>query len=107
VKLTEFSYLYLYTFTTPHSDTFAIIGRLIETSLLHKVIVYIKVHLALYVLFFFFPHGFCVWGGDWNLGFEFRASCKAGTLLLEPYLQSILVWLFWRWDLENSAQIGF
>jgi hypothetical protein len=27
--------------------------------------------------------------------------CKAGALLLEPHLQSILLWLFWRWDLAN------
>jgi hypothetical protein len=26
-------------------------------------------------------------------------ACKVGTLLLEPCLQSILLWLFWRWDL--------
>jgi hypothetical protein len=25
-------------------------------------------------------------------------TCKAGTLPLEPRLQSILVWLFWRWE---------
>jgi hypothetical protein len=23
--------------------------------------------------------------------------CKAGTLPFEPHLQSILLWLFWRW----------
>jgi hypothetical protein len=33
-----------------------------------------------------------------GLVFELRTSCcQAGTLLLEPYLQSILLWLFWRW----------
>jgi hypothetical protein len=26
---------------------------------------------------------------------------EAGTLLLEPCLQFILLWLFWRWGLEN------
>jgi hypothetical protein len=26
---------------------------------------------------------------------------KAGALLLEPYLHSILLWLFWRWGLTN------
>jgi hypothetical protein len=31
-----------------------------------------------------------------GLRFELR-----GALLLEPHLQSILLWLFWRWDLEN------
>jgi hypothetical protein len=29
-----------------------------------------------------------------GLGFELRA----GTLVLEPHLQSILPWLFWRWE---------
>jgi hypothetical protein len=28
-------------------------------------------------------------------------TCKAGNLLLEPHLQSILRWLFWRWGLLN------
>jgi hypothetical protein len=28
-------------------------------------------------------------------------ACKAGDLLLEPHLQSILLWLFWRWVLKN------
>jgi hypothetical protein len=33
-------------------------------------------------------------------------TCKAGTskskgLQLEPHIQSILLWLFWRWDLVN------
>jgi hypothetical protein len=39
-----------------------------------------------------------------GLGFELSASihtCKAGALLLKPHLQSILLWLFWRWDLVN------
>jgi hypothetical protein len=31
-----------------------------------------------------------------NLGLH---ACKAGTLPLEPHLQSILFWLFWRWGL--------
>jgi hypothetical protein len=31
-----------------------------------------------------------------------RAShLKAGTLQLEPHLQSFLLWLFWRWGLSN------
>jgi hypothetical protein len=33
--------------------------------------------------------------------FELRASHLASTLPLEPHLQSILLWLFWRWGLEN------
>jgi hypothetical protein len=28
-------------------------------------------------------------------------TCKAGVLLLEPHLQSIFLWLIWRWGLEN------
>jgi hypothetical protein len=28
-------------------------------------------------------------------------ACKAGTRPLEPLLQYILVWLFWRWDLRT------
>jgi hypothetical protein len=36
-----------------------------------------------------------------GLGFELRALCKAGTLQLEPHLQPILLWLFWRWDFVN------
>jgi hypothetical protein len=37
-----------------------------------------------------------------GLGFEFRAShLHAGALLLEPCLQSILLWFFWRWGLMN------
>jgi hypothetical protein len=33
-----------------------------------------------------------------NLGLP---TCKAGTLSLEPHLQSILLWLFCRWGLAN------
>jgi hypothetical protein len=37
-----------------------------------------------------------------GLGFELRlCTYKTGSLLLEPNLQSILLWLFWRWGLEN------
>jgi hypothetical protein len=28
--------------------------------------------------------------------------CKAGALLLEPYLQSILLWLYWRWGSQEQ-----
>jgi hypothetical protein len=28
-------------------------------------------------------------------------ACKTGAVLLEPHLQSILLWLFWRWGLLN------
>jgi hypothetical protein len=37
----------------------------------------------------------CVCVCDWGLNSGLPA------LLLEPYLQSILFWLFWRWDLTN------
>jgi hypothetical protein len=33
-----------------------------------------------------------------GLGFELKAlHLQAGTLLLEPHLQSIFLWLFWSW----------
>jgi hypothetical protein len=36
-------------------------------------------------------------GGEWNWSLNSRLSdCKAGALLLDPHLQSILLWLFWR-----------
>jgi hypothetical protein len=35
---------------------------------------------------------------DLNSGLH---ACKAGALLLEPRLQSILLWLFWSWGLVN------
>jgi hypothetical protein len=43
-----------------------------------------------------------------GLGFELRLhTCKAGVLLLEPLLQSILLWLLWRWEShELFAQGG-
>jgi hypothetical protein len=43
---------------------------------------------------------FYVFWWDWCLTQSFMA-CKAGTLLFEPHLQSILLCLFWIWDLEN------
>jgi hypothetical protein len=37
-----------------------------------------------------------------RLGLELRVcTCNACALLLEPRLQSILLWLFWRWGLSN------
>jgi hypothetical protein len=36
--------------------------------------------------------------GHLNIGLH---AYKAGTLLLEPHFQSILLWLFWRWGLVN------
>jgi hypothetical protein len=42
------------------------------------------------LVFFFFS----LW--DWSLNLRLGA-CKADTVLLEPHLQSILFWIFWRW----------
>jgi hypothetical protein len=48
---------------------------------------------ALTVSFFFFLA---------ELGFELRGSClQTGALPLVLSLQSILLWLFWRWGLLN------
>jgi hypothetical protein len=38
------------------------------------------------------------WGWDLNSRFHI---CEAGTLPLEPHLQSIFIWLFQRWGLLN------
>jgi hypothetical protein len=44
------------------------------------------------------------WGWSLNSGL---CTYKAGTLLLEAYLQSILLWLFWRWGSgELFAQVS-
>jgi hypothetical protein len=43
--------------------------------------------------FFFF-------GRDWGLN-SGLCTCKPGALPIDPHLQSILLWLFWRWGLEN------
>jgi hypothetical protein len=55
-------------------------------------------HLAWGVVFFFLV----------GLGFELGlCTCKEDTFLLEPHLQSVLVWLFWRWgSLELFAWAG-
>jgi hypothetical protein len=37
---------------------------------------------------------------DWGLDSGFCA-CKANAVPLDPHLQSILLWLYWRWGLEN------
>jgi hypothetical protein len=49
---------------------------------------------------------FLCWGAgrEWGLNSGFCA-CKAGTLPLEPHLQSILPWLFWKWNLANHLPI--
>jgi hypothetical protein len=41
---------------------------------------------------------FFLWNWRLNSGFH---NCKAVTLPLEPHLQSILLWLFWRWGFWN------
>jgi hypothetical protein len=42
----------------------------------------------------FFLCPICDWESRvWIQGFV----CKAGALPLEPHLQPILLWLFWRW----------
>jgi hypothetical protein len=58
-----------------------------------------KRHFLVIALFFFW------W--DWGLNSGHHV-CKAGILPLEPHLQSILLWLFWRWGShELFACIGF
>jgi hypothetical protein len=39
-------------------------------------------------------------GGYWGLNLGL-CTWKAGALPLKPHLQSILLWLFWRWGLVN------
>jgi hypothetical protein len=41
----------------------------------------------------------CLFWWDWGLKTGLWA-CKAGTLLIEPHLLSILPWLFWKWGLK-------
>jgi hypothetical protein len=51
-------------------------------------------------------HLFFWW--DWGLNSGLCAG-KAGALLLEPHLQSILLWLFWRgwgpWELFSRVDL--
>jgi hypothetical protein len=47
-----------------------------------------------------FSSFFCFWW-DWGLNTEL-CTCKAGALQFGPHLQSILLWLFWRWGFTNS-----
>jgi hypothetical protein len=59
--------------------------------------------LLLKYIFFLFQYFF--WW-DWGLNSEL-CICKAATLLLEPHLQHMLLWLFWRWgSLELFALAG-
>jgi hypothetical protein len=52
-----------------------------------------------FALFFVFFCSFVCW---WDLGLNTGLhTCKTGTLLIEPHLQVFLLWLFWRWGLEN------
>jgi hypothetical protein len=56
---------------------------------------------GLSILLFFF------WWGDLGLN-SGLCTCKAGTLPLERHLQSIFLWLFWRWGLVKLfAWAGF
>jgi hypothetical protein len=48
--------------------------------------------------FSFFGRGELVGLGGLNSGL---CACKSGALPLEPHLQSILLWLFWRWYFMN------
>jgi hypothetical protein len=41
-----------------------------------------------------------------GLGFDLTAR-KAGALPLEPHLQSILFWLFWRWGVSRTICPGW
>jgi hypothetical protein len=41
------------------------------------------------------------------LGFELRALHLASALLLEPHLQPILFWLFWRWGSRETICPGW
>jgi hypothetical protein len=47
---------------------------------------------------FFSVEGSEGWDQGLNSGL---CTCKAGTVLLEPHLQPISFWLFWRWGLAN------
>jgi hypothetical protein len=58
--------------------------------------IYLGICVLLSLTFFLF---FFEWV-DWSLN-SGLCTCKAGTLWLESHLQSILLWLFWRWGLEN------
>jgi hypothetical protein len=70
-------------------------------GVLHERVLYIKewvcinfcLGLFLFLLIFFFWY-------DWGLNSGVHVY-KAGTLLLEPQLQSILLWLFSRWSFTN------
>jgi hypothetical protein len=60
---------------------------------------YTFIHLDLCLFFFFF-----LW--DWSLNSGLCAY-KVDTVMLEPHLQSILLWLFWRWKSHRLfAQAG-
>jgi hypothetical protein len=54
----------------------------------------IHYNLSLSLSFFFF------FKWDWGLNSR-HCDPKANALSLEPHLQSILLWLFWRWGLVN------
>jgi hypothetical protein len=45
-------------------------------------------------------HNLFIYLWDWSLNSGLH-TCKAGALPLEPHIQFIVLWLFWRWDLTN------
>jgi hypothetical protein len=60
-----------------------------------------SLHFDLYTLYYII-----ILGWDWGLH-SGLLTCKAGALMLEPLLQSILLWFFWRWgSWELFARTG-
>jgi hypothetical protein len=51
------------------------------------------------VFIYLFIHSF-IHSWDWSLN-SGSPAYEAGALLLGSHLQSILLWLFWQWDLAN------
>jgi hypothetical protein len=54
--------------------------------------------IIFYLYLFIYLFIYLLW--DWGLNSGFRI-CKAGAVPLEPQLQSISVWLLWRWCISN------
>jgi hypothetical protein len=53
-------------------------------------------HILLYYFYLCFIYLFLVVTVVWTQGFAFAA----GVLPLEPHLQSILLWIYWRWSFK-------
>jgi hypothetical protein len=54
-------------------------------------------------MFFFF---FFIFSCDWVMN-SGLCACKADTVTFQPKLQSILLWLFWKWGShELFAEAG-